>query len=315
MSVGTLTCADIFSQLTRQRPLAWTQLLRNPIADRAHEYPLAHSMVTDSSAASSAWGSGSRVVNGAVNVLPDGKLLTPLYALFTDAGWKTGLVTTAEITHATPAGFAVAVRSRGNSDAIATQYLERKIDVLLGGGNPFFDPKRRKDKRDLRADFAKAGYAVVLDKAALAQAPTDTRLLGTFADGHLPYTIDHRADAKLREKYRPSPSSPAPRWRGWSAARSSSCRWKARDRPRGTQFRRGCRHPRPARPGRSARGLPRIPEAPPGYAARRHHRSRQLEPRPERHGRRLPQQLAAVRLARGGEDVLPRNPEAPRKGG
>jgi alkaline phosphatase len=109
-------------------------------------------------------------------------------------------VTTAEITHATPAGFATAVRSRGNADAIAAQYLERKVDVLLGGGRAAFDPAKRKDKRDLRAEFTEAGYTVAQDLAALETAPTDTRLLGTFADGHLPYTLDHRADTKLRTR-------------------------------------------------------------------------------------------------------------------
>jgi alkaline phosphatase len=199
MSLGTLTCADIFSQSSRNRPLAWTQLWKNPAARAALMNTRSlNSLVTDSSAASSAWGTGSRVVNGAVNVLPDGKLLTPLYALFAQAGWKTGLVTTAEITHATPAGFAVAVKSRGNSDAIAAQYFERKVDVLLGGGSPFFSPSRRKDKRDVRGEFQKAGYRFVATKAELAAAPLDAPLLGTFADGHLPYTIDHRADAKLR---------------------------------------------------------------------------------------------------------------------
>src|SRR5688500_8318924 len=138
MSIGTLTCADLFSQLTRKRPLTWTTLFRNPAATHAMMNTRSlNSMVTDSSAASSAWGSGSRVVNGAVNILPDGRLLTPIYTLFSEAGWKTGLVTTAEITHATPAGFAVAVKSRGNSNAIAAQYLERKVDILLGGGRPF----------------------------------------------------------------------------------------------------------------------------------------------------------------------------------
>jgi alkaline phosphatase len=199
MSMGTLTCANLLSQITRKKPLSWTQLWKNPAARVALMNTRSlNSMVTDSSAASSAWGSGSRVVNGAVNILPDGALLTPLYKLFSEAGWKTGLVTTAEITHATPAGFAAAVKSRGDSDVIAVQYLERKIDVLLGGGRPFFSPNKRKDKRDLRGDFTKEGYTVVLDKAALEKAPLDTRLLGTFADGHLPYTIDHRNDAKLK---------------------------------------------------------------------------------------------------------------------
>ena len=198
MSLGTLTCANIFSEQTRKRPLVWMQLLDNPAAHQCLMNTRSlNSMVTDSSAASSAWGSGSRVVNGAVNILPDGKLLTPLYALFADKSWGTGLVTTAEITHATPAGFAIAVRSRGDSQAIAAQYLDRKVDVLLGGGHPFFSPNSRKDKRDLRGDFAKAGYTVVNTAAELQNAPLDTRLLGTFADGHLPYTIDRRSDPKL----------------------------------------------------------------------------------------------------------------------
>ena len=198
MSIGTLTCANLFSESARKRPLVWVDTLNSSAAHQALMNTRSlNSMVTDSSAASSAWGSGSRVVNGAVNVLPDGKLLTPLYALFADKGWGTGLVTTAEITHATPAGFAVAIKSRGDSQGIAAQYLQRNVDVLLGGGRPFFSPNARKDKRDLRADFAAAGYTVVLSAAELEKAPLDTKLLGTFADGHLPYTIDHRADPKL----------------------------------------------------------------------------------------------------------------------
>ena len=201
MSLGTLTCANLFSEMTRKRPLAWTQLLNNPAAHPCLMNTRSlNSLVTDSSAASSAWGSGSRVVNGAVNILPDGKLLKPLYALFADKGWGTGLVTTAEITHATPAGFAIAVKSRGNSAAIAAQYLDRKVDVLLGGGHPFFSPNSRKDKRDLRGDFVKAGYTVMNTVADLENAPPDTRILGTFADGHLPYTIDRPNDPKLVER-------------------------------------------------------------------------------------------------------------------
>ena len=162
MSMGTLTCANLFSELTRKRQLAWAKMLANPSAHQALMNTRSlNSMVTDSSASASAWGSGSRVVNGALNILPDGKLLTPIYSLFAEKGWSTGLVTTAEITHATPAGFAIAIKSRGNSDGIAEQYLDRKVDVLLGGGSKFFSPNKRKDKRDLRGDFATAGYTVI----------------------------------------------------------------------------------------------------------------------------------------------------------
>lgn len=199
MSAGTFTCADRFSALTRERPLAWVKLMATAGAQHAFMSTRSlNSLVTDSAAAASAWGSGSRVANGAVNLLPDGRALTPLCSLFGDAGWARGLVTTTEITHATPAGFAANVRTRDHAPLIAAQYLERKIDVLLGGGRAYFDPAKRRDRRDLRAEFAAAGYTVVQDRAGLEKAPLASRLLGTFADGHLPFTLDWLGDAKRR---------------------------------------------------------------------------------------------------------------------
>jgi alkaline phosphatase len=201
MSMATLTCADHLSHLERQRGLSWIDLYRRPeAATGLMDVRSLNSLVTDSSASSSAWGSGSRIVNGAVNLLPDGRDLTTLYQLFGDAGWKRGLVTTTEITHATPSGFAINMKSRNSGDKIAEQHLERGLDVLLGGGTKYFSAKRRKDQRDLQGDFAKKGYAVMTDKAALAAAPSDKSWLGTFSDSHLPFTIDQINIERLKEK-------------------------------------------------------------------------------------------------------------------
>lgn len=199
MSSGMLTGADYLSHHLRQRGLAWMSLFERPVAHHGlMNMRSLNSLVTDSSAASSSWGSGSRVVNGAVNMLPSGRGLTPLYALFGELGWKRGLVTTTEITHATPAGFATSVESRNSAEAIAAQYLQREIEVLLGGGQKFFDARQRSDKRDLRAEYAAQGYRVMDTAAALAQAPLDQRWLGIFTLSHLPYEIDHVADPQLR---------------------------------------------------------------------------------------------------------------------
>ncbi|MFN0077444.1 MAG: alkaline phosphatase [Prosthecobacter sp.] len=198
MSMGTLTLADAFSRLTRKRGLTWMELYKNPAAVQAlMNMRSLNSLVTDSSAASSSWGSGSRVLNGVINQLPGKKNLKTLYELFADIGWKRGLVTTTEITHATPAGFAANVDNRDTGTAIAVQYLERKVDVLLGGGKIFFDPAKRKDKRDLKKDYLAAGYVVMETLDQLKAAPNDQRWLGTFASSHLPYTIDHLASRKL----------------------------------------------------------------------------------------------------------------------
>ena len=200
MSQGTLTGADHLSHLLRQRGLAWMQLYRNPAAVSALvDMRSLNSLVTDSAAASSSWGSGSRVKNGILNVLPDGRNLHTLYQLFGEAGWRRGLVTTTEITHATPAGF-VATCGREAAETVALQYLERHIEVLLGGGRKFFDPTQRKDKRDLLAEYRQKGYIVMETRSALELASTDRRWLGVFAASHLPFTLDRLSNAEDLKK-------------------------------------------------------------------------------------------------------------------
>ena len=155
-----------------------------------------NSLVTDSAAAACSWGSGTRIINGMMNQAGNGTPLKTLYELLADAGWSRGLVTTAEITHATPAGFAACAESRDMATKIATQYLDQKIDILLGGGSKFFDQTYRLDKRDLPTEYRDAGYFVMENLAQLSAAPTSKRWLGLFSRSHLPYTLDQIADAR-----------------------------------------------------------------------------------------------------------------------
>ncbi|MDY7109537.1 MAG: alkaline phosphatase, partial [Planctomycetota bacterium] len=106
MSPGVPELAESFSQLVRGRSTNWHELARDPRTSRGYlQTGSLSSMVTDSAAASTAWASGSRAFNGALNVLPDGTRLTPVGRLARTAGRALGLVTTTTITHATPAGF------------------------------------------------------------------------------------------------------------------------------------------------------------------------------------------------------------------
>src|SRR5690606_7788107 len=127
----------------------------------------ASALVTDSAAGSSAWGGGVKVPNGSVNVNADGSVNKPILQKFKAAGKSVGCVTSVPITHATPAGFTAVSKSRGDQEGIAKQYLDLKIDVLLGGGKEFFSADKRKDKVDLFGEFAKAGYDVVSDRNEL----------------------------------------------------------------------------------------------------------------------------------------------------
>lgn len=198
MSLGTLTMAERHRRRQEGRGTHWLSLYDRPDLRRAlMDTASANSPVTDSAAASSAWGCGHKVKNGAINFAPDGRPRTPILRLARAAGKGTGLVTTATITHATPAGFAAQVEARADEGLIAEQYLEVGVDVLLGGGTKFFAPGQRADGRDLFSDYVRAGYAVVNDATALRAAPASGRLLGTFGDDHLPYSLDHRADPAL----------------------------------------------------------------------------------------------------------------------
>jgi alkaline phosphatase len=159
------------------------------------------SLVTDSAASSAAWGCGHRVNNAAVNLGPSGERYAPILVLAREAGKATGLVTTATVTHATPAGFAANVANRRQEADIAVQYLEREFDVILGGGQRFFAGDKREDGRDLVKGFAEKGYQCVRTRAELQQAKAGRGgLLGLFTDSHLPYVLDHIHDAELQRE-------------------------------------------------------------------------------------------------------------------
>ncbi len=204
MALSSVTMADHYQQIVHGRRSFWSELMDREYASVGlQDCRSLNSLVTDSSAASSTWGSGRRIWNGQVNQFPDGTKLTPITQLLKAQGVRSGLVTTATITHATPAGFAVSVVQRDLEALIAEEYLKSGVDVLMGGGNRFFSADLRKDKKDLYADFARAGYAIARTKGDLAAASVAAektgKLLGVFDDGHLPFTVDHVNDPKLRE--------------------------------------------------------------------------------------------------------------------
>jgi alkaline phosphatase len=198
MSHGTLNMADLLLQRKEGRSSNWIKLYREQKATRAYmDTASADSMVTDSAAGSSSWGGGVRVNNGALNVGPDGTSYKPILQKFKDGKKAVGCVTTVPITHATPAGFCVSTKSRGSQEDIATIYLDLKFDVMMGGGTEFFSAEKRKDKRDLFADFAKSGIQVARTKAEMENCKLGIPMLGVFHEDGLPYTLDQKADSGL----------------------------------------------------------------------------------------------------------------------
>lgn len=190
MSQGTLALTDQYLRWQGKDGAAWIRLLGEKQTHRAlMDMSSLNSIVTDSAAAASSWGGGRRVNNGSLNVGPDGKEHLPLWIKAKRSGKKAGLVTTATVTHATPAGFAANSSARGDEQEIARQYLERDIDVVLGGGLNLFRAETRKDQSDLVAAFREQGRTIVHNRAELQQASVTGKLLGLFSDSHVPYDL------------------------------------------------------------------------------------------------------------------------------
>lgn len=199
MSQGVLSMTEAFSRQLRGKGTRWWELMSGQEAVMGlMDTASASSLVTDSAAASSAWGGGKRVPNGRINVDADGNHRESIGETLQKKGVRIGLVSTATITHATPAGFAATVPSRGQEHQIAEQYLNR-VDVLLGGGSQFFKKQGRADRRDLAGEFAKAKYDVVGSRDELLRS-SSKKILGTFSPGYLPYMVDYHQDKELRQR-------------------------------------------------------------------------------------------------------------------
>lgn len=201
MSTGTLNMADLFLNRKYGKGSNWLQLYKDNKVSRAlMDTASASSIVTDSAAGSSSWGGGVRVNNGSLNVGPNGEQHLPILQKFKKAGKMAGCVTTVAITHATPAGFCINSNKRSAQDDIAEMYLDLGFDVMLGGGNNNFDPKVRKDKKDVYAGFYAKGYQIAKNRDELLAMKNDKPMLGVFDEDAVPYNIDRINTPELKSK-------------------------------------------------------------------------------------------------------------------
>lgn len=147
--------------------------------------------ITDSAAAATAMAAGIKTYNGAISVDMDRQPVKTVLERAKENGKTTGLVSTSQITHATPAAFGAHDVSRNNYNEIADDYYdemidgEHKVDVMLGGGTKYFD---RAD-RSLINEFKKDGYNYATSKEEMLANEND-QLLGLFAPVGLPKAID-----------------------------------------------------------------------------------------------------------------------------
>ncbi|MEN6306738.1 MAG: alkaline phosphatase [Anaerohalosphaeraceae bacterium] len=145
--------------------------------------------VTDSAAAGTALACGVKTNNGTIGMNKDGVTHHSILEALALKGWRTGLVVTSTISHATPASFGSHVASRGSEADIAVQLLENRIGVMFGGGRKHWLPDglnggTRKDNQNLIEQARGYGYAVAYSKEQMEQL-TEGPVLGLFADDGL----------------------------------------------------------------------------------------------------------------------------------
>jgi alkaline phosphatase len=141
------------------------------------------------------------------------KDLTTIIELAEDQGFKTGLVTTASITDATPAAFAAHVSMRGCESpelmvqheaggdfiidceqdlqangglgSISEQLLMSNVDVLLGGGLKMFTPLAEGSEKTVLQQAKEHNYHVINNLEQASNVKPFEKMLGLFANKHL----------------------------------------------------------------------------------------------------------------------------------
>ncbi len=147
-------------------------------------------IVTDSASSATAYSTGFKTNNGALGLDKDLNVLENLTEKIHSYGYVSSLISTSEITHATPAAFASHVDLRWKTDEISKQMMDSDVMTILGGGRHFFLPEDMGGKRD--DDFnlyeqVESTQTLLTHKDQLSDEnlTSSNKVIGLFADEHL----------------------------------------------------------------------------------------------------------------------------------
>jgi len=173
------------------------------------QYPIEY--VSDSAPTASAWSTGHKTVDGRLSQGPSGSASVPgtdyqtVLEQFAADGRRTGDVSTAEVTDATPAAAAshinirtcqgptdmtpctAARKSNGGKGSIAEQLVDNKVDVILGGGLNRFNQTTDAGPTVLSYAQNAHGYNYLNDKTQLSAVTSldNGPVLGLFTAGNM----------------------------------------------------------------------------------------------------------------------------------
>jgi alkaline phosphatase len=145
---------------------------------------------TDSAAAATAMATGIKTYDGGLGVDISGNPVKNILELAEEKGKATGVITSVPFSHATPAGFVAHNVSRSNYKAIAHDMINSNAEVVMGGGDPWYD--------------ADGQPMATPDYYYLSQADYDALVAGT-AGGANPWTL-----VQTRAEFQALTSGPTP---------------------------------------------------------------------------------------------------------
>lgn len=204
---GTSAGATSLARWYKGEDLAMDEIMIGGV--RTHS---AESAITDSAPAATALATGHKSNDKIVGLLPEHvntpgvetvdpeDAFKPVANVLEGAkllGKSTGIISTSEIQHATPAGFSSHAAHRSNYQDIAEQQVYQDIDVVLGGGKESLLPgearNSRVDGEDLTQVLDAQGYDFVETRDELLQTNSD-KIWGSFAPSALAYDFDRNAN-------------------------------------------------------------------------------------------------------------------------
>ena len=151
------------------------------------------SLVTDSAAAGTAIACGEKTINGTLGINPQNKQLKSILEISKDYGYKTGIIATSSIVHATPAAFYANVISRNQYEDIALQLSQNEVDFFVGGGRDYFT--KRDDKRNLIKEMSDYDFVYSIKKFN----ESTSNKIGFFTSLGDPYRIIDGRKPKLSD--------------------------------------------------------------------------------------------------------------------
>ncbi len=135
----------------------------------------------DSAAAGTALSSGIKTYNSAINWTNDDRPARHMGERVKSAGKALGVVTSVQVSHATPACFYASSRARNDYAGIGRQLIEEGLcDVVMGAGHPMFDRDGRYAAPTANRAFQYVGGPDAYVKLATGQ--TDYQLIEDKAD-------------------------------------------------------------------------------------------------------------------------------------